>query len=291
MGVGHFYTENGVKARTAQSDGGPLREVGSALSVRYRTCLPAANGEQQLGCPLDRSHLPGRIDAALEAQRSVRVQPETARPTGDRGWSEEGALEQNGVRRRADRRRLAAHDAGQSDGPARVCDHEHVFGERDVAAVQERQVFVRTREPRLDTAVELGEIVGVQRLAALDHDVVRHVDDRLNRPKPGTSQPLAHPQWSARVGLEPAQHAARESRAARARTERNGEGFGDRGGDGRRIAVPEFHVAPRGKLARDTDDAEAVAAVRRDVDLEHRVVQTQVVGNGSAFRRIGVENQ
>ena len=131
----------------------------------------------------------------------------------------------------------------------------------------------------------------MQRLAALDHDVVRHVDDRLNRPEPGAPQSLAHPQWCPRVGLEPAQHAARESRTARARTERNRKGFADRGGDGRRIAVREVHVAPSGELTCDTDHAEAVAAVRRDVDLEHGVVEAQVLGERSTFGRVGIEKQ
>ena len=45
-------------------------------------------------------------------------------------------------------------------------------------------------QPALGQAVE---VVGVQRLAALEHDVVGHVDDVADRPDAERLQPLAQP--------------------------------------------------------------------------------------------------
>ncbi len=53
----------------------------------------------------------------------------------------------------------------------------------------------------------------------------------------------------------------------------------------------EARAAAGRELARDADDAEAVAAIRRHVDLENRVVEPQVLGHARAFWRVRVEDQ
>ena len=59
--------------------------------------------------------------------------------------------------------------------------------------IGQRETFVGTSEARLDSAIELRKVVGMQRLAELEHYIVRDVDDRLNRPNSGAPQPFPHP--------------------------------------------------------------------------------------------------
>ena len=51
----------------------------------------------------------------------------------------------------------------------------------------------RARRTRKPPPGELGEVVGVVRLAELEHHVVRDVDDVVDRAHAGTRQPLGHP--------------------------------------------------------------------------------------------------
>ena len=124
-----------------------------------------------------------RVDTALEAQRGVRVQTEAARPPDDRGGREERALEEHGVGRFADGRRFAAHDAGEPDR-ARARRRSRACRSSSATSRPSSNVSFSPAcaKPRFDAPVELREVVGVQRLAELEHHVVRDVDDRLDRP-------------------------------------------------------------------------------------------------------------
>jgi hypothetical protein len=57
------------------------------------------------------------------------------------------------------------------------------------------------------------------------------------------------------------------------------------------VAPREARAAAGGELACDANDAEAVAAVRRDIDFEDGVVEPQVLGDAHALRRFRVEQQ
>jgi hypothetical protein len=135
-------------------------------------------------------------------------------------------------------------------------------------------------------------IEGVERLAQLPHDVVRHVDDVVDGPESSAPQPLSEPDRGradpdtgdqaggvarAEVGIlhvDPREAGGRWLRLA----------HGDRGG-----AEP----APRERrhLPRDAEHREAIGPVRRDLDLEDHVVQPQIADEIPADRRVGREEE
>ena len=70
--------------------------------------------------------------------------------------------------------------------------------ERDLAPVEQLQLLAGARVAHLDVPAQAPQVVGVQRLAELEHHVVRDVDDGADRPQARAAQALAHPQRRAR---------------------------------------------------------------------------------------------
>ena len=123
-------------------------------------------------------------------------------------------------------------------------------------------------------AVQLVEIVRMHRLAELEHHVVRDVDDCADRTQSRATQPLLHPERRLRVSCECREstrltnfgHAAPPSR-------RTGKRSCDCGCDGLHRGRMQRLLAQRCDLARDTGDAHAIAAIRREIHFENRVVR------------------
>ena len=95
-------------------------------------------------------------------------------------------------------------------GLAVVGDHEHGLVHRDLAPVEQRKRLARPRAAHDDAAVELAPVIGVHRLAELEHHVVGDVDHRADRTQAGATQALA----ASRPAPAPAAR-ARGSRATR----------------------------------------------------------------------------
>ena len=75
-----------------------------------------------------------------------------------------------------------------------VGDHQHVGLKLALAAVDECQLLAGPGAADDDApSAELVEVEGVQRLAHLQHDVVRYVDDVVDRAHAGGEQALLHP--------------------------------------------------------------------------------------------------
>src|SRR5256885_5500604 len=71
---------------------------------------------------------------------------------------------------------------------------EHVLVERALDVVERRDDFALLRAPYLDLgACQRRDVERVHRMAALDHHVVRHVDDGADWPDAGGLQPRRHP--------------------------------------------------------------------------------------------------
>lgn len=88
----------------------------------------------------------------------------------------------------------AAHDAGETDGPPVVGDDE-VLGVQDADDTVEGGDLLALRGAAdTDGAFDAGAVVGVQRLAELQHHVVGDVDGERDRAHPGLLQPARHPQ-------------------------------------------------------------------------------------------------
>ena len=118
---------------------------------------------------------------------------------GARRAADARAVERSGFEH--DRRRLlrdlgleAAHDARKAGRMLSIGDDE-LRALREARAVVERvEVLALLREAgRQRMARDLIVVVGVHRLAELDHDEVRHVDDIVDGADAGALEALLHP--------------------------------------------------------------------------------------------------
>ena len=161
---------------------------------------------------------------------------------------------------------------------------------REARAVVERvEVLALFGEAgRQRVARDLIVVVGVHRLAELDHDEVRHVDDVVDGTDAGALEALLHP-LRRRANLDVLDDARAEAVAEVARLDANGDHVRRLGrivlvaNDGRPLRL----VARQHRdFAHEADDAEAVAAVRRELELEHDVVEAEYVLGRHTDRRI-----
>jgi hypothetical protein len=92
---------------------------------------------------------------------------------------ERSGLEQDVAGRLGDLGQLAAHHAGDRDRPFHVTDQQVVRRERPLDAVERHEPLPFLGPTHDDTrALEQGEVERVERLADLEHRVVRRVDRR-----------------------------------------------------------------------------------------------------------------
>ena len=129
-----------------------------------------------------------RADAS-ERRPSRRLRP------ADRRWEEPRHLQQHVGGGRRDLAVGAAHDAGDADrAVVEVADQEVVGGQRPLDVVEGRQRLAvgGPADPEA-AAAHLREVVGMVRLAQLEHHVVRDVDQGVDRPHAQQGQALLHP--------------------------------------------------------------------------------------------------
>ena len=148
----------------------------------------------QFACTVDRRNGQHRVDVLFKFRRSIGAHAEGQRGLADGCAEEVGRLEHDVDGIVHDLAVLAAHDAGQTDGLRLVRDDKHVGLELTDAAVErgERLVLARAADDDL-AALDIAIIEGVHRLAVFDHDIVRDVDDVVDRSDAGGAQPLPHP--------------------------------------------------------------------------------------------------
>ena len=244
---------------------------------------------QQLAGAIERARRVRHVDAALEAARGLRVQAAGARRAADARAVERSGFEHDCRRLLRDLGLEAAHDAREAGRMLGIGDDE-LRALREARAVVERvEVLALFGEAgRQRVARDLIVVVGVHRLAKLDHDEVRHVDDVVDGADAGTLEALLHP-LRRRADLDVLDDARAEAVAEVARLDADGDHVGSLGrivlvaGDGRPLRL----VARQHRdLAHEADDAEAVAAVCRELELEHDVVEAEHVLGRHADRRV-----
>ena len=187
---------------------------------------------------------------------------------------------------------LAAHHAGDRRRPVGVVDDEHLAVERADLSV-ERGDLLAVARPAHDQAPagDAIEVEGVQRVPGEEHRVVGDVDDVVDRALPRGHQPRLQPR-RRRADRDVLEHARGEARAQVGGLDHD-LGAGDLA---RRAGVlsPRRRRQRRARrgvdLARDAVDAEAVGAVRRDLELEHVVGDRQHVGERRAGGQRVVED-
>ncbi len=227
--------------------------------------------------------------AGLGPQRVAEGGPADADRVEDRGFDDDGG------RRVAHLGCRAAHDARERQRTGPIGDQQRRRVEVALDVVERLEALARTCPPDDQPRAAVGgrdraAIERVDRLAELEHDVVRGVDDVAHRPQPGGQQ--AHlDSVGRRADRDVRDPAADEPRAQRGVGDIDGQAGLDRVAVldhvGRREA--DLATRDRGHLARQPDERQRVAAVRLDVDVEHPVAVQ--VGQVRPDRRLGRQDE
>ena len=223
------------------------------------------------------------VEAALEAVAGVGddAEPAPGRRRADR--VEQRDLEEDVGGLLGAARELAAHDAANALDALVVGDHGHLGIERVGLAVERQDLFSVARHAHGQVAGQLVGVEHVERAAQVEGHQVGDVDQRGDRPEPDGLEPVLQPLRAGAV-LHVAEKAADHAgtgglvgqvaqpldRALEAAL------------DGHRGRALEGAQAGGGEIAGDAEDAQAVAPVRRDGDLDHRVVEAEDLGEGRA---------
>src|SRR5439155_1139180 len=118
------------------------------------------------------------VHPALEPLRGLGGEPERARPPPHPPRIEPRALEQEPGARLRDLGVGAAHHAGHRHGPVAVGDDQDLSGELAALAVQGGELLARPGAAHADCrAAQAIQVESVKRLAELEEDEVRDVDD------------------------------------------------------------------------------------------------------------------
>ena len=224
------------------------------------------------------------IHAALEAVGRIAGEAELATAPADRLRLEEGAFEKQVDRVVAYRGRLAAHDPRERHGSRGIGDHEVVGSERDVRVIEAKQPLPRACEADVDVAFELRQIERVQRLPEFEHHVVGDVDHGTDRAQAALLEAPTHPErrrrFDVHAGARPAAVAPAGIGRLDADCERDRRWWAGTGSIAHRA---QRCTGERRDVARDTEDAQAVATIGSELEREQTVVEI-VIARGNRFR-------
>ena len=249
----------------------------------------AGDVDEEPGRPLDGVPRQRGVDAALEPMGGIGAEAVVPRLAHEVDGAEPRALEEYVPSRFRHRGVEPAHDPGERDRAPVVGDDEGGRTEVDLAFVEEREAFPRAGAPYPDASLQPVEVEGMEGLPELQHDVVRHIDDRRHGPHPASSQTFAHPEGSHRGGVEAPHHPADVAGAAFRGFQRNGKAIIDRGRHRIRRRPAGGKPVDRPDLARDPGDREAIAAIRGQAQLEDGVVKPQKLEDIRPRGRVRIE--
>ena len=251
------------------------RQMPGLLGQDNRPGPAAGDLEQQAGGPLDGALLQPRIDTALETLRGIGMHAETPRAASYCRRVEESDLEEDVAGVVGDAALLATHDARDADRTRGVRDDQHVGLKRHLLAVQQLEAFPGPRVADVDPGIQPPQVVGMHRLAEFQHHVIRNVHDGTDGTQSRAPQPLHHPQRRDGVRADVAYHASCKTGAGLRRKQANLEAVRDRGDDRRNFQLLQRRTTDRREFPRDTGHGQRIASIRRQVQLQERVVQAE----------------
>ena len=140
----------------------------------------------------------------------------------------------------------------------------------DGLLVEQLHALAVAAEAHVDAALQLVEIVDVQRPAQFEHHVVGDVHQRGDRALAGALEALLHPLRRRRGSVHVADHAPGEAAAAvGSRDACTGKVASLCAGTGAIAGRRERRAGQRRDLARDAEHRQAIGAVGRQLDREH----------------------
>ena len=232
------------------------------------------------------------IKPALEPVAGVGIQVQLAPGGRHRNRVEHRDLEEHAGGAVAHAGALAAHHTSQIIDTFGIADCDHAGFHLVGLLVQsgERLAAIRLPHDQL-TAVNLVDVIGMQRATQIEHHIVGDVDKGADRALADGVQAPRHPVRARPVG-DAAKGDAGDQRGQMLGPVKI-EPPGDRAVEAAfmRAGVQRLQraVAGSGQIARDAANAEAIGAVRGDGDLDDRIIQTGPGGEALADRRVLIQ--
>ena len=231
------------------------------------------------------------IDATFEALGGIGGKVVAARPPHDGGRPPEGGLQVDiGGLFRIHRTALPAHDAGQAHRTVIIADHAHrqplgIRLHRHGLAIEQLQLFAGTAPANMQTAFQACQIEDVRGTTQFQQHVVGDVHQRRDGALTGACQPLLHPVRRGRRRIDAANDATGKASAqcqfldADRQDGVTGHGHGGEGG------FLHGMIGQRTQITRHAQHRHAVRQVRRELQLQHVLVQVQCLAQvGSRFQ-------
>ena len=232
----------------------------------------------------------GRIDAALEAIARVGDDAQTPARAGDVEGIPQGAFDQHirGVFIAA--RELPAHDARDGFHALVVADHHVALVELVGLAIEGQHLLASLRPADQEIARDLPGVEDVERAGAVEGQVIRDVDQRVDGPQADLLEALLHP-LGGRAVLDAAHEAQGEE--GRQMLVRRGEieGHAHRAGEDARhgldLAILQAAKPSGREIPRHPMHARRIRPVGGEVDLDQRLIEARIGHIGLPHRRVG----
>ncbi len=222
-----------------------------------------------------------RVDATLEPARCLRRELVPPRRTGQGHRVEVRSLDHHVPRRGGQLVGSAAHHPGQADRTGAIRDQQVVDVERSHDVVQGGQLLAFGGLADENRSVERVLVVGVDRLAGLQHDVVGDVDGQRDGPHPGQLNPAGQPAGAGPGRVDPGHGQCHEQRAG-LRQELDRIPVRHLQWHRPVDRVAELDRSGLRRLAGQTADGQAVAPISSHGDVQHVLPQAQHRGGIAA---------
>ncbi|CAI8840095.1 hypothetical protein EMIT043CA1_230055 [Pseudomonas brassicacearum] len=282
----HFHAQHLGDALGTQGDRGNLGQVLFADSLDDRAGFTTRDVQQQACGALHgfTGQLP--VHATLVTVRGIGVQAIGAGLASDGDLVEERTFQEYIAGRRGDTTVLAAHYASDCQGTGVVGNHQGVAAQGHFLAVEQYQLLTLFGHAYANATVDFGEIERMQRLTQLQHHIVGDVDSGVDAAHVGATQALDHPQRRRLGQVDVTDHTTQVTRARGRRQDFNRTHFVVHGRHARNHRTRHGSGIQRADFTGQAGQGQAIATVRRQVDLDARIVQAQVFTDVLANRRI-----
>ncbi len=165
------------------------------LYIDHSLCRSSASElYHQLACAVDCFLRITRIKSLLKNAGCIRAESDALRGFADIGAVEGCRLKEHSLYMIRDHGVLAAHDTGKSDFLFSVADHENVVIEFSLLIIERCEGFAVLCPADADfRACERVIVIGVHRLAVLEHDIIRDINEIVDWTDAAVAKAFLHP--------------------------------------------------------------------------------------------------
>ena len=260
--------------------------VGHLPRLHRRTDRAAANLDNHLHRQIQPALNRNRVNAALKAIARIAVYIMVASRQGNGDRLKPSAFNQHILCVQCRAALQPAHNAGQPQYAALIGNHAIAVAQFISFLIKRDKAFAVFGLPRAHRAGQLIGIINMQRTTAIIGNIIGDIDQRINRLQPDGVEPRFQP--SRAFSVFNALNAASGKKRAGVADNCNFSAAVFLALNRLRRVVFQRAETGGGQIARNAAHAQAIRAVGRNANLNHRVIQAQRLGGGRAdFRRIG----